>query len=338
MMRSHDTDDGPLKLRTVKSTFKSEDLKSRLSDPDSTIPLEQVRQLDEILTTKFHSKFKEMKDEHHLHSKKIKEVEETLLQQKKEIYRLKHVEITLLKEQKKTAKLIETVERLTFMCNIYQRDRSTNHNHSNIFRTKMLQQFESDAIFGHSNLRNQSKEGQKLSNVEAEENIMIVNNHKREENGDTEKLILGAAASSTESTVAFYAFLTHNEKNIGPHHSLIFDHVETNMGSNYNRYTGAFIVPTTGVYLLTYTVFMETQSYGSFEIAVNNVARGTVFVDNNTDAQNAYTGSTCVAILVLNQGDVCIVRTHSNYPNVRGSVRSDYLMRTSFSGAKIGST
>lgn len=151
-------------------------------------------------------------------------------------------------------------------------------------------------------------------------------------------VILGASTSGAEPTVAFYAFLTHNENNIGPHHSLIFDRVDTNLESSYNRYTGAFSVPITGVYLFTYTVFMEAYSYGSFEIAVNDVARGTIFVDNNTQEQNAYTGSTGVAILVLNRGDACVIRTHSRYPHVKGSVRSDDLMRTSFSGARIGST
>ncbi|CAG2196056.1 unnamed protein product [Mytilus edulis] len=236
-----------------------------------------------------------MEYEHHLQSQKIKKVEEILLQQNKEINRLKHVEGTLQVEQKKTAKLIETVEHLSFLCNLYQMDRSTNH--SDIFRTETRQHFESEAVFGQSNPRSLSKEGDKLSNVEYEENTMTVS-RKREEN----------------------------------------DNTDTNLESSYNRYTGAFSVPITGVYLFTYTVFMEAFSYGSFEIAVNDVARGTIFVDNNTHEQNAYTGSTGVAILVLNRGDACVIRTHSRYPHVKGSVRSDDLMRTSFSGARIGST
>lgn len=151
------------------------------------------------------------------------------------------------------------------------------------------------------------------------------------------KSILGAPASTTESTVAFYAYMTHNENNIGPHHSLIFDHVETNVGSSYNRYTRVFSVPFAGVYIFAYTLFMESGGYDSFEISINDVARGSIFVDNNTATQNAYTGSIGVAILVLNQGDACVIRTHSNYPHGKGSVRSDDLMRTSFSGARIGS-
>lgn len=171
-----------LLLTTVKSTFKSSDPRSIQSDPASTISFEQLRQLDELLTTKFHSKFKEMEYEHHVQSQKIKKVEETLLQQKKEINRLKHVERTLKKEQKKTVKLIETVEHLSFLCNLYQMDRSTNH--SDIFRTETHQHFESEAVLGPSNPISLSKEGDKLSNVEYEENIMTVS-RKREENDNT---------------------------------------------------------------------------------------------------------------------------------------------------------
>ena len=61
-----------LLLKTVKSTFKNEDLKSGLSNQDGTISFQQLRQLDEKLTTKFHSKFREMEYEHHLQSQKIK--------------------------------------------------------------------------------------------------------------------------------------------------------------------------------------------------------------------------------------------------------------------------
>jgi len=136
------------------------------------------------------------------------------------------------------------------------------------------------------------------------------------------------------STVAFYTYMSKNEVNTGPHHTLIFDHIETNIGNGYNGHTGVFIAPLNGVYMFFYTVFCEHAGYTSIEITVNSVARGAIFVDNQA-SPSVYTGSTGVAVFVLNQGDDCFIRTHSTYASA-GIIRSDPLMRTSFSGVKIG--
>ena len=136
------------------------------------------------------------------------------------------------------------------------------------------------------------------------------------------------------STVAFYAYMSTNEVNIGPHHTIIFDHIETNIGNGYNGHTGVFIAPINGVYVFFYTAFGTYPSFMSIEITVNSVSRGAIFVDNQA-APNSYTGSTGVAVFALNKGDDCFIRTHSTY-NPSGSIRSDFVMRTSFSGVKIG--
>ena len=128
--------------------------------------------------------------------------------------------------------------------------------------------------------------------------------------------------------------MSKKEVNIGPHHTLIFDHIETNIGNGYNGHTGVFIAPLNGVYMFLYTVFGTLHSHMSFEITVNSVARGAIFVDNVT-ASNSYTGSTGVAVFVLNRDDDCFIRTHSTYHST-GNINSNSLMRTSFSGVKIG--
>ena len=127
--------------------------------------------------------------------------------------------------------------------------------------------------------------------------------------------------------------MSKNEVNTGPHHTLIFDHIETNIGNGYNGNTGIFIAPLNGVYMFFYTTFGTHPSYMSIEITVNSVARGVIFVDNQA-APSVYTGYTGVAVFVLNQGDDCFIRTHSTYSST-GSIRSDNLMRTCFSGVKI---
>ena len=136
------------------------------------------------------------------------------------------------------------------------------------------------------------------------------------------------------STVAFYAYMSKNEVSIGPHHTLIFDHIETNIGNGYNGHTGVFIAPLNGVYMFFYTVFGSHPSYMSIEITVKSVPRGVIYVDNRATPYD-YTGSTGVAVFALNQGDDCFIRTHSTHSSA-GYIRSDVLMRTSFSGVQIG--
>ena len=128
--------------------------------------------------------------------------------------------------------------------------------------------------------------------------------------------------------------MSKNEVNIGPHHTLIFDYIETNIGNGYNGHTGAFIAPINGVYMFFYTVFGAYPSSMSIEITVNSIARGAIFVDNEA-APSVFTGSTGVAVFILNQGDDCFIRTHSYY-NPTGSIISSNLMHASFSGVKIG--
>ena len=128
--------------------------------------------------------------------------------------------------------------------------------------------------------------------------------------------------------------MSKDEVSIGPHHTLIFDHIETNIGNGYSGHTGAFIAPHNGVYLFFYTVFGTHPSYISIEITVNGFARGAIFVDNQA-APSVYTGSTGVAVFALSQGNDCFIRTHStDHPT--GSIHSGEYQRTSFSAVKIG--
>jgi len=89
--------------------------------------------------------------------------------------------------------------------------------------------------------------------------------------------------------------MSTNEVSIGPHHTLIFDHIETNIGNGYNGHLGAFIAPINGVYMFFYTVFGTHPIYISIEITVNSVARGVIYVEN-TATPGAYTGCTGVAV------------------------------------------
>ncbi|CAC5408344.1 unnamed protein product [Mytilus coruscus] len=148
------------------------------------------------------------------------------------------------------------------------------------------------------------------------------------------RLLVGGTQSPTETNdVAFYAFVSKTEA-ISPHHTLIFDHVETNIGQAYNQQSGAFTVPISGVYIFSYTVFPSgAGSYASVELAVNSISRGAIFIDSSSGDPD-YTGCTGFAVLALKQGDVCFVRVHSTHHAV-GRIGSDSVMRSSFSGVKV---
>ncbi|CAG2227876.1 unnamed protein product [Mytilus edulis] len=51
------------------------------------------------------------------------------------------------------------------------------------------------------------------------------------------------------SRPAFYAYMSSSENNPGPHHTLIFNQVISNIGNGYNQFTGIFTAPSTGIYV-----------------------------------------------------------------------------------------
>ncbi|VDI65096.1 Hypothetical predicted protein [Mytilus galloprovincialis] len=165
------------------------------------------------------------------------------------------------------------------------------------------------------------------------------NNERREKSGNQKnhrasRLLAGGIQSPIDTNdVAFYAYMSKTEAII-PHHTLIFDHVETNIGHAYSQHSGAFTVPINGVYILSYTVFPNgAGSYASVELTVNSMPRGTIFIDSQS-SDNDFTGCTGFAVLALKQGDVCFVRLNPTYQST-GSIASSSNMRSSFSGIKV---
>ena len=87
-----------------------------------------------------------------------------------------------------------------------------------------------------------------------------------------------------------------------PH--FIYDSIYINQGNAYNKYTGIFIVPTTGVYAFLWTVAAEgnkgpDNNYGEIgtELVVNSTPRARVHVDTETAADD--TAATGFVILHL---------------------------------------
>nr|XP_022296934.1 uncharacterized protein LOC111106513 [Crassostrea virginica] len=132
----------------------------------------------------------------------------------------------------------------------------------------------------------------------------------------------------TESVVAFYAYMSSNENSPGTHHTLIYDHEMTNVGNGYNKHSGIFTAPVEGVYVFSWTIFMnQPGEYMSIEITLNSQPVGASFVHGVND----YATVSGNAVLYMQKDDVVFTRTHTTYVP-HGSIRSDTIMRSAFSG------
>ncbi|XP_052694353.1 complement C1q-like protein 3 [Crassostrea angulata] len=127
--------------------------------------------------------------------------------------------------------------------------------------------------------------------------------------------------------IAFYAYLTNAEINPGAHHIIVYDHVITNSGNGYSKHSGSFTAPKAGMYVFSWTTFVDPHSYFPIELIHNSVRAGIVFVQGDT----TFNGVTGLAVIQLQQGDVVMVRSEPGY-TPHGNIHSEHHMKTSFAG------
>ncbi|XP_071155598.1 uncharacterized protein [Mytilus edulis] len=132
--------------------------------------------------------------------------------------------------------------------------------------------------------------------------------------------------------VAFYGYMSHGESQPGKHQILDFDVVKTNVGLAYNKYSGMFTAPVNGVYVFTWTVSTGMHSYVYSQLVINSDPFGAIQTDS--DEVSDYHTSTGSVVAELNYGDVVYIRTHPT-ELIKGVIRSEDEMRTSFSGWKL---
>ena len=126
-------------------------------------------------------------------------------------------------------------------------------------------------------------------------------------------------------TVGFYAVLSRKMENPGTHHTIIFDSVKTNLGNGYNSHTGVFTVPTSGLYVFTWSMRLFGTEHHSAQLVVNNVVQGAVFLSVIGGNENV-SGS---GVVYLNTGDDVLIRTTSDN---QGNIESDPSGFTMFAG------
>ena len=127
--------------------------------------------------------------------------------------------------------------------------------------------------------------------------------------------------------------MSSNEINPGKHHTLIFDVVRTNAGNGYNKFSGLFTAPVSGLYTLTCSIMMNGPgAFASYVIIKNEEIVGTFFVD--AEHSTEYRSSSMTVIVSLQVGDVLFVRTSSTF-TPHGNVVSDVNARSYVTGWRI---
>lgn len=113
------------------------------------------------------------------------------------------------------------------------------------------------------------------------------------------------------------------------HHVLIFDVVKTNVGNAYHPFSGIFIAPETGVYVLSWGFCDGGGSHHSVQLMVNADEVGVVH--SHTVGASNYAQSTGVVTCLVNKGDDVFLRLEYAY----GPIISDGYSRTFFTGWKL---
>lgn len=131
-------------------------------------------------------------------------------------------------------------------------------------------------------------------------------------------------------TIAFSAHMSQIEKGLTNHHTLIFDVVQTNIGSGYNKHSGSFVAPETGVYVLTWTLHYYHSGSLCTILAINGVVsgRGYAFSDSGT----SHSTSSSITVVHMNKGDTALIRTNDSSCINSGWIMSDFQRWSSFSG------
>ncbi|XP_071177260.1 uncharacterized protein [Mytilus edulis] len=118
----------------------------------------------------------------------------------------------------------------------------------------------------------------------------------------------------TISKVAFSVALTGGLVLLGTHQVIEYNTVYTNIGNSYDVRHGHFIVPTTGVYLLSYTIMTATDVEAYIEMVKNGVQISVVYCSSNKMDMDSQT-----TVQSLQRGDIVWIRhVNGGTPTLNG--------------------
>lgn len=239
-------------------------------------------------------------------SKQLREITEKSIQEEKTIRKL---ELTIHELQ-------ETVKTLKSSCNCRDYDRKADIQNKPEHRSDIT----------GNNLN-------EMSSVDKTDTSLSEKRIRKPEKGEEiqhKKRLLENNISDGQM-VAFYAWMNNSEANPGSHHIIVFDGVQSSLGSAYDRHTGIFRTPTTGHFVFSWTIISESHGWIYSELVVNSTPFGHLLT-NSQDITDDHT-ATGLVVLSLKQGDDVYIRT-STQPG-HGRILSSQYYRSSFSGWRI---
>ncbi|CAC5368775.1 unnamed protein product [Mytilus coruscus] len=154
---------------------------------------------------------------------------------------------------------------------------------------------------------------------------------------DRKRLLVPAATTVTPRppVIAFSAYMSKTEYHVVDHKILTFDVVQVNEGNGYNKHTGSFIVPQSGVYVFTYTLLIYSNSDVCTDLIINGAIYGHVYgFSGSLDVRQT---ATSIVVTRVNKGDTVFVRTASDGRcGQTGAFYGDTWRRSAFAGWLLG--
>ncbi|CAC5407190.1 C1QL [Mytilus coruscus] len=134
----------------------------------------------------------------------------------------------------------------------------------------------------------------------------------------------------TTPKVAFAVQLSKEITKLRSHQIIEYDKVFLNDGNGFDVRHGHFTAPVKGVYLLSVIIYTDRSNDLYLDLVKNGQVVTVMYVNGNTD----YASSTIVLPILLQQGDMVWVRTHSGNEGKTLPGFSEYMLNA-FTGTLL---
>lgn len=136
--------------------------------------------------------------------------------------------------------------------------------------------------------------------------------------------------SYPDHAIAFYAYLSDSVRSPCVHQTLIFRTVITNVGGSYNRHSGVFTAPVSGVYVFNWNIYSGFRGDITSELMVNSSRKGGRRSDSRVTNED-HSSSGCI-VVNIKKGDVVFIRMHPKHTLKGGIISYPGLYESTFSG------
>lgn len=136
--------------------------------------------------------------------------------------------------------------------------------------------------------------------------------------------------SYPDHAIAFYAYLSDRVRSPCVHQTLIFRTVIANVGGSYNRHSGIFTAPVSGVYVFNWNIYCSFRGDITSELVVNSSRKGGSRSDSRVTNED-HSSNGCI-VVNIRKGDVVFIRIHPTHTLKGGIISYPGLYESSFSG------